>query len=301
MKKIIILSVFVLITFLTGCAKEEDFSQNGDNNVDTQYNKYEKGIAIYFNPETGLQCNDYKIENSKNENKTGCMKWYLLSEGTDTIDLILDHNTTAFLAWNNTGNGKGNLDGPSDEFLQKLKEDTKTWNGVPLRSDKYTVEQRYANYIIDYSGYRARFVTVSDITNVTGMDFDDNYLANGPDNFRLCDGRGLDRLNDDISEEEMKKYGWLFDNTENCLKFGCTEEDNSQFVYFDKYNREKENVIDGYWTATSSNNNVGDIRYVWGVNKYGLLNSYIYFNDEFVDAAYGLRPVITIPKNLVNY
>ena len=38
--------------------------------------------------------------------KSGCMKWYVFNdkEGNATVNVILDHNTTARVAYNLTGN-----------------------------------------------------------------------------------------------------------------------------------------------------------------------------------------------------
>ena len=36
--------------------------------------------------------------------KTGCMKWYIYKDLGDSYKMILDHNTTAQVAWNTTGN-----------------------------------------------------------------------------------------------------------------------------------------------------------------------------------------------------
>ena len=61
---------------------------------------YENGTAIYYNPVTGTTCDSSEAV-STTGTKTGCMKWYTFNDSSEssTVDVILDHNTTALLAW----------------------------------------------------------------------------------------------------------------------------------------------------------------------------------------------------------
>ena len=67
---------------------------------------FKNGTAVYYNPVSGKKCDDYTEANSKIGTKSGCMKWYVFNdkEGNATVNVILDHNTTAYVAWNSTGN-----------------------------------------------------------------------------------------------------------------------------------------------------------------------------------------------------
>ena len=83
------------------------------------------------------------------------MKFYAFNDdGKDTVNLILDHNTTAKQAWNSSGS---NASGPK-EVLTQLNDDTKNWVGTETPSN-YTMDQSTqvskAKYTIDYSGYKA--------------------------------------------------------------------------------------------------------------------------------------------------
>lgn len=80
---------------------------------------YEVGSFIYFNPGTKEQCLDYQVSNSAIGNKTGCMKWYVLSNMNNQITLLLDHDTTAMVAYNSTGNNSvmGEIKTELDELV----------------------------------------------------------------------------------------------------------------------------------------------------------------------------------------
>ena len=73
------------------------FNNNNNNSMFSgKKQAFEDGAVVYYNPETGKKCNDYKRKNSINENKKGCLKWYVfLCDGSDNVNLLLDHNTTA--------------------------------------------------------------------------------------------------------------------------------------------------------------------------------------------------------------
>ena len=59
---------------------------------------YANGTVVYYNPETNTKCTASQAVSTAGT-KTGCMRWYTFNdEGTDTINLLLDHNTTATVA-----------------------------------------------------------------------------------------------------------------------------------------------------------------------------------------------------------
>src|SRR5574344_1003337 len=128
--------------------------------------KYDNGTAIYFNPETGETCTDYVESNSSTGTKTGCMKWYVFNDdGSDTVNMILDHNTTAVTAWSSDGYV---TNGPESAFMAKLKDDTSSWNGVDKRTDTYNFNNNTTTYTINYSGYHARIITSDEVAKITG-------------------------------------------------------------------------------------------------------------------------------------
>ena len=66
---------------------------------------FKNGTAVYYNPETGNKCSK-EAAKSTTGTKSGCMKWYVFNdkEGNATVNVILDHNTTANVEYNSTGN-----------------------------------------------------------------------------------------------------------------------------------------------------------------------------------------------------
>ena len=91
-KKVLLVALCGVLLFgITGCneasQKEESKKSDGKEQV-----SYEVSQAIYFNPETGNSCKEDEVESSNI--KTGCMKWYVVSQTDDSVNLILDHNTT---------------------------------------------------------------------------------------------------------------------------------------------------------------------------------------------------------------
>ena len=114
-------------------------------NVYVSNNKYANGTAIYFNPNSNSVCS--KAEATSNTSKSnGCMKWYTFNDdGSSTVNLLLDHNTTATVAWASTGT---NANGPV-EVKKQLENDIASWNGA-VKSTARLIE---ASEIAKITGY----------------------------------------------------------------------------------------------------------------------------------------------------
>lgn len=240
------------------------------------YNVYDNGTAIYFNPETGNTCLAGEAV-STTGTKTGCMKWYTFNdEGStaSTINLILDHNTTALVAWNSTGS---NVNGPTN-VLDRLKADTSSWAGVPTRTDSYSLNNGTADYTIDYDTYKAKLITISDIAKITGNNSFVEETSIATEWFFL-DSNNQTRT---ITTKGASHYAWLFDYTRGlttgCEDWGCNIQDFSNF---------------GYWTATSIS---GLDSFAWGIFGHGG----VYYFETGVADYYGVRPVITIDKSVID-
>ena len=83
---------------------------------------YKDGEVVYYNPETNTKCSSSEAV-STTGTKTGCMKWYTFNdEGGDSVNLLLDHNTTATVVWASSGS---NTSGPV-EIKTQLESDTST-------------------------------------------------------------------------------------------------------------------------------------------------------------------------------
>lgn len=236
--------------------------------IKTKYDSYEDGTIIYFNPKTGEKCDDYVSSNSNTGNTTGCMKWYIFGdiEGALMVNMILDHNTTASIAWNSSNL---NTIGPSSTFLNALKSSTDNWTGVPTRSDSYNFDNGTSKFTIDYNGYRARIITAQEVANISKYyDYNDKiawfYLGS----------------NNTTDTSKRSNYGWLYDRTStNCKNYGCSN--NSNVTTW------------GYWTATPLS---GFDNLVLVVSPYGRVDNY-YPNGS--NSSWGIRPVITILKSTI--
>ena len=245
-------------------------------NGDESRKKFENGEVVYFDVTTGEKCSNYTETQSNIGVKVGCMKFYAFNDdGKDTVNLILDHNTTATVAWNSSGS---NASGPK-EVLKQLNDDTKSWVGTKTPSN-YTMDQTgqtsNAKYTIDYSGYKARLITAQEIAQITGNTGWDEKLA--ASNWYYFDSKST-TASDTCKEGNTTgcKYGWLYDRTSiDCTTWGCLN-NSDQEIY-------------GYWTSTpyvSSSSNA------WNVYCGGRLS--ILYVDA--DRTYGVRPVITVLKS----
>ncbi len=163
---------------------------------------FKNGTAVYYNPETGNKCSK-EASKSTTGTKSGCMKWYVFNdkEGNATVNVILDHNTTANVAWNSTGNNS-----EMKEVKIKLEEDTKDW--------KNTARLITANEVAKITGY------TSWGTNITGYPW-------------FCfDTNQQDDTNDCAKAQGKSKYAWLFDYTKECTSYGCNVSDSSTWGYW---------------------------------------------------------------------
>ena len=167
---------------------------------------YENGTAVtavYYNPETGKKCDDYTEKNSTTGTKSGCMKWYVFNdkEGNATVNVILDHNTTANVAWNSTGSNS-----EMKEVKIKLEEDTKDWENT------------------------ARLITANEVAKITGNTDFDVSKENQP--WFCLDTNQPDTTSYCAKAQGKSKYAWLFDYTYECTNYGCNTSDLSTWGYW---------------------------------------------------------------------
>ena len=163
-----------------------------------QVTTYANGTVVYYNPETNTKCTASQAV-STTGTKTGCMKWYTFNdEGTDTINLLLDHNTTALVAWASTGL---TTNGPV-EVKTQLESDTASWN----------------------KSINPRLIEASEITTITG-----NTTWTAEKDFYYFHDNTQTEYKGDTG---TNKYAWLFDNTYNCTRRGCNVADSSTYGYW---------------------------------------------------------------------
>ena len=158
-----------------------------------------KGTTIYFNPETKKICNQSDAV-STTGTKTGCMKWYIYSDNNkNNFNMILDHNTTAGVAYNSTGSNS-----EMKEVKTALDNDTSTWD----------------------SSLKARLITANEVAKITeNASFDEKTSS---DWFYLDSNNKTQVAN----STNKSKYSWLYDYTESCEEKGCNIEDSSTTAYW---------------------------------------------------------------------
>ena len=162
------------------------------------YKQYKNGEIVYFNPETGKKCASSEAVNTTGT-KIGCMKWYAFNDESEsaTVNVILDHNTTANVAWNSTGNNS-----EMKEAADTLKTDTSTWENT------------------------ARLITANEIAKITGHPTFDASKEN--QKYFYLDSNNQTQT---ANASNKSKYAWLFDYTDGCTSYGCNKADSSNPGY----------------------------------------------------------------------
>ena len=157
------------------------------------YTKYNDGTPLLYDPVNNVKC-ETSIGSTTGTND-GCMKWYafLDSEDSSTVNLILDHNTTDYVAWNSDSTGT-----TPDTVNAELQVDITNWN-ASVKSTARLISASEVNQIAPTA------------TDFTWTETDYNtwyYLHNG----NQTSYKGAAGTN---------TYDWLFDNTYNCTTYGC--------------------------------------------------------------------------------
>ncbi len=160
-----------------------------------QVTTYANGTVVYYNPETNSKCTSAEAV-STTGTKTGCMRWYAFNDkGNDIVNLLLDHNTTAFVALASSGTNTND----SVEVKAQLESDTSSWN----------------------KSINPRLIEESEIVRITGNTAgSDAYYFHTNSNTPYEGAAGTN------------KYAWLFDNTKDCTRFGCNVADSSNEGYW---------------------------------------------------------------------
>ena len=175
---------------------------NGEVKKVSTTKSFKNGTAVYYNPETENKCSKEEAK-STTGTKRGCMKWYVFNdkEGNATVNVILDHNTTANVEYNSTGNNS-----EMKEVADALKKDTRTWKNT------------------------ARLITANEIAKITektGFDASKENQdwfcldTNQPDTTSYC-----------AKAQGTSEYAWLFDYTYECTNYGCNTSDLSTWGYW---------------------------------------------------------------------
>src|SRR5574344_146386 len=253
-------------------------SINGESdsiNLHIYKNLYTNGTPVYFNVSTGKTCLSTEAVSTTNT-KTGCMKFYTFndSSSSSTVNMILDHNTTATnLKWAASVNTVG-PDKTSGYIYYQLLQDTKSWLGVETQSN-YQYTNSSTSYTVTYGtdNAKARFITANEIATITGnTSFTSN--ATTAENWFYFDSNSQNKT---TSSTNKSKYSWLYDYTSYCTSSGCNVEDNKSY---------NEQSTTGYWTSDAV---TGDSSKVWFVYDSGGL-----YSSSVTASSNGIRPVITV-------
>ena len=212
---------------------------NGEVKKVSTTKSFKNGTAVYYNPETRKKCSESESK-STTGTRSGCMKWYVFNdkEGNATVNVILDHNTTARVAWNSTGNNS-----EMKEVKIKLEEDTKDWKNT------------------------ARLITANEVAKITGnTGFDATKL--GQVWFYLDSNNQTQTTN----ASNKSKYAWLFDYTKECTNYGCNKQDSSTEGYWTSTRKIGETMIwhvnrEGFLSAHGMTLNCYGVRPVITISK----------------------------------
>ena len=201
--------------------------------------KYENGTAIYYNPTTGEKCSESEAV-SLGGTKSGCMKWYTFNdeEGASSVNLILDHNTTAKVAWNSSGNNS-----EMKEVATQLENDTKSWKNA------------------------ARLITANEVAKISG---NTNFDASKKGQLWFYLGS-----NNQSDKSKRSNYGWLYDRTSSdCKDYGCSNNaDQDTYGYWTSSANISGSTYawivgrDGYLDNRTISDNIRGVRPVITVSK----------------------------------
>lgn len=238
--------------------------------------KYPIGDIVYLDPETGKTCSKEEVKSNFTEEgwpthiKAGCMKWYVISDESDKISMILDHNTYSYVDWASVNDYQALVGTESGAYEAK--------NDKGPITLKKQLENDVKNWKADIKA-TARAITAEEVANLMGYSsFDGNLISGG---LTIKSGVNVD---------------WLFDNT--LLKWESKDAPD----YVPGYLKKVINYYN-YWTSTKVENNNYK---AWYVGDDKVLNVYsVSPSEEPLDVGvstyfnYGVRPVITISKNIL--
>ena len=160
---------------------------------------FKNGTAVYYNPVSGEKCKSSEAV-STTGTKRGCMKWYVFNdkEGNATVNVILDHNTTAGVEYNSTGSNS------------EMKE-------VKIALENYTKDWKNT----------ARLITANEVAKITeNTRFDASKTGRY---WFYLDSNNQTRT---ANASNKSKYAWLFDYTDECTNFGCNKADSNTWGYW---------------------------------------------------------------------
>ena len=220
--------------------KELTQTKNGTTEDTKNYKVYTNGTEIYYNPGTGKKCTTAVSTPGTN---SGCMKWYAFNDDdkSSTVNVILDHNTTAMVEYNSAGDNS-----EMKEAKIALETDTKNWK----------------------SDLNPRLIEANEIAKITGHPTFDASKT-GQSWFYFDSNNQTQKAN----PSNKSKYAWLFDYTDECTSFGCNKADSSTWGYWTSTPNKDDSISawrvnsDGSLDYSNVTNTVNGIRPVITISK----------------------------------
>ncbi len=248
---------------------------------------------------------------------------YTYREGQDNQEYDLGYITPSVTLVSNTNNVSNSVvllnSGTNEVAMPASYEDYLAISaGVAAPS---SVDSAFDRLPVDTYGWvgNPRLITVDEIAHIVGADtalgFDSAKESIGF--YNLEEGETIDTATkmswfwfdgtgttyeewqnwDDDCEpisnlENKSRYAWLYDYTYGCEDVGCNIGDDNYYPYPTKDNTWTSS-IDGYWTSSTL---PGTTDYAWGVH----LDGSIYTINSSFSSFYGVRPVIELPKSVID-
>ena len=131
------------------------------------------------------------------------MSWYIYKEDSSNYYAILDHNTTANVAWNSS-----NVNTSQKEIAVALSNDISGWD----------------------SRLSTRLITADEIVQIIGAD-DKGFNVSSATSYVYFDS-GTNTRPSWTTSRGQSEYAWLFDYTSNCYSVGCNFMDSSTTGYW---------------------------------------------------------------------
>ena len=171
------------------------------NELYSNSNRFKKGTAVYYNPVSGSQCKASEAVSTAGT-KTGCMKWYIFqADINNNYTMILDHNTTAGIAWNTSNKNVAYINSNLKAEVDKLVSVSK-WVDTPRLISADEVAQITGN------------------TNFDSLNSSTWYYLSSNSSTQTATSKGANT------------YSWLQDYTNNCTVYGCNIADSSNYGYW---------------------------------------------------------------------
>ena len=232
------------------------------------------GKPIYFNPENATKCSQPEAVVAPGS-KNGCLKFYVLQESGENLDLLLAHNITERVKWNENRN----YDDPN-VVVPQLELDTQTWqDSLNPRLPDITVIAKVVN-----------------AAEEIGWEHEGGLW--GEESVFYFEGAKNGIWDQPITGQGTSSYAWLYDYLYGCTSYGCNY--NGTYIGEPEAKVPRRAVFDvegtgyAYWTINIAPEEPSIANMAWVVDRTGCVNG---VTRDYPGA--GIRPVITVNSNIL--